>query len=160
MGSVWKGRHLRLGRTVAVKFLAEGLAGEPEFVRRLEREAQALARLDHQGIVAVHDFGEDDGRTYIVMEYVDGRPLSSLLPLGAAHAREVALQILDALASAHAAGVIHRDVKPDNVLVEASGRVKVSDFGIARLRDPGSNLGLPASLPPQPGKRTTQASSS
>src|SRR5688572_25459774 len=96
MGTVWKARHLRLQRLVAVKFLAEGLLGQKEFIARFEREAQVLARLSHPRIVAVHDFGTEEGRPYIVMEYVLGRPLSDVVPLPAARAREVALEILEA----------------------------------------------------------------
>src|SRR5687767_12773687 len=81
MGSVWKARHLRLDRLVAVKFLDPALASDPEFEMRFEREARALALLSHPGIVAVHDFGRAEGRSFIVMEYVDGRPLSAALPL-------------------------------------------------------------------------------
>jgi eukaryotic-like serine/threonine-protein kinase len=157
MGSVWRARHLRLGRDVAVKFLAEELLGQDDFALRFEREAQALARLSHPGIVAVHDFGREGERAYIVMEYVPGRPLSALLPLPPARAREVALQVLDALGYAHARGLVHRDVKPDNILVGDDGRVKVSDFGLARLAGPldttvttaGRVLGTPAYMAPE-----------
>jgi serine/threonine-protein kinase len=133
MGSVHRARHLRLGRDVAVKFISERWAADPAFERRFEREARALAQLNHPGIVAVHDFGRDGGRSYLVMEYVDGRPLAALLPLPAERAIEIAAQLCDALAYAHARGVVHRDVKPANVLVDAAGRAKLSDFGIARL---------------------------
>jgi serine/threonine-protein kinase len=133
MGSVWKARHLRLGRTVAVKFLAPELAAQPDFAKRFEREARALALLSHPGIVGVHDFGSDEGGSYIVMEYVDGRPLSALIPLPIEKAVDIARQVLEALAFAHRQGIVHRDVKPENVLLDASGRAKVADFGIARL---------------------------
>jgi serine/threonine-protein kinase len=159
MGTVWRARDRRLERDVAVKFLAEELAAQPEFAARFEREAQALARLSHPGIVAVHDFGRDGGRAYIVMEYVRGRPLAALLPLPPERAREVALEVLDALAYAHAAGLVHRDVKPENILVEESGRVKVSDFGLARLAGPapsgwtvttaGRMVGTPGYMAPE-----------
>ena len=133
MGTVWKARHRALGREVAVKFLAPGLAADPDFERRLEREAQALARLSHPGIVAVHDFGREDGVGYIVMEHVLGRPLSELVPLAPERAAAVVKSVLDALAYAHRRGVVHRDVKPGNILLDASGAVKVTDFGIARV---------------------------
>jgi predicted Ser/Thr protein kinase len=159
MGSVWKARQVRLGRTVAVKFLAARLGDDPEHVRRFEREAQALARLSHPGIVAVYDFGQDEGQPYIVMEYVEGRPLSEQIPLSAARAREIAAEVLEALGYAHARGVIHRDVKPQNVLMDEQGRVKVSDFGIARLlgaETPGGTvttmghvIGTPGYMPPE-----------
>ena len=133
MGTVWKARHLALGRTVAVKFLAPELAAHHDFERRLEREARALAMLSHPGIVAVHDFGRQDGFGYIVMEYVEGRALSAMIPLPAEQAVGITRQVLDALAYAHRRGVVHRDVKPENVLVDEGGRVKVTDFGIARI---------------------------
>jgi eukaryotic-like serine/threonine-protein kinase len=138
MGTVWKARHLRLGRVVAVKFLAPELAADPEFDQRLEREARALALLSHPGIVAVHDFVRDEAGSYIVMEHVEGPPLSALMPLPVEKAVEAAGQLLDALAFAHRQGIVHRDVKPENVLVDASGRVKVSDFGIARALGGGA----------------------
>jgi len=133
MGTVWKARQLRLGRTVAVKFLAARLLEDRAFADRFAREAQALARLSHSRIVAVHDFGGDEGRPYIVMEYVPGRPLSQCLPLPPERAIAIAIDILDALDYAHAHGVVHRDIKPENVLIDADGRAKVTDFGIARL---------------------------
>jgi serine/threonine-protein kinase len=139
MGTVWKARHRMLGRTVAVKFLAPELAADPDFEQRLEREARSLALLSHPGIVAVHDFVRDEDGSYIVMEYVEGPPLSAALPLPVEKAVDVARQLLDALAFAHRQGVVHRDIKPENVLLDASGRVKVSDFGIARLVDAGAD---------------------
>jgi serine/threonine-protein kinase len=144
MGTVWKARHLRLGRMVAVKFLAPELATQPDFERRLEREARALALLGHPGIVGVHDFGREDGVGYIVMEYVEGRPLSAVLPLPVDRAVVVARQVLDALAYAHRRGVVHRDIKPENILLDGSGAVKVTDFGIARIVGDGIDPGITA----------------
>ncbi|HUG54733.1 MAG TPA: serine/threonine-protein kinase, partial [Vicinamibacteria bacterium] len=144
MGTVWKARHLRLGRSVAVKFLAPELAAQPDFERRLEREARALALLSHPGIVAVHDFGREEGIGYIVMEYVEGRPLSDTIPLPLDRAVGVAREVLAALAYAHGRGVVHRDVKPENILLDASGSVKVTDFGIARLLGPEAEKGITA----------------
>ncbi len=158
MGTVWKARHLRLGRTVAVKFLAPELAAHPDFERRLEREARALALLSHPGIVGVHDFGREDGLGYIVMEYVEGAPLSAAIPLPIDRAVVVARQVLEALAYAHRRGVVHRDIKPENILLDATGAVKVTDFGIARLvsgeADPGITavgrvVGTPRYLAPE-----------
>ncbi|HKC13298.1 MAG TPA: protein kinase, partial [Vicinamibacteria bacterium] len=106
MGTVYRARHLRLDRIVAVKFLAEPLASQPEFRRRLEREARALAMLNHPNIVAVYDFGEEGDRSYIVMEYVEGQPLSERLPLPEAMARDVAGQVCHALAYAHRQGIV------------------------------------------------------
>jgi serine/threonine-protein kinase len=133
MGRVFRARHVRLDRAVAVKFLAEETANSPEVQARFAREARALALLDHPNIVRVHDFGEEEGERFLVMELVEGRPLSELLPLPPVEAVRVARQVCEALAYAHARGVVHRDIKPSNILVEASGRVKVLDFGIARI---------------------------
>jgi serine/threonine-protein kinase len=133
MGSVFAARHLRLGRSVAVKFLPPELATRPEFRARFEREAHALALLSHPNIVTVHDFGEEDGQGYIVMERVHGRPLSAALPMSPREALEVGLQVCDALGYAHAQGIVHRDIKPQNILLDSAGRVKVTDFGLARM---------------------------
>jgi serine/threonine-protein kinase len=135
MGVVYKARHLRLGRIVAVKFLSEPLARDAESRKRFEREARALAMLNHPGIVAVHDFGESDGQSYIVMEHVEGRPLSELVPLPEDRARRVVAEVCDALAHAHRLGIVHRDVKPANIFVGSDGRAKIGDFGIARPMD-------------------------
>ena len=133
MGSVFKARHKKLGRDVAVKFLPAELASRPEFRARFEREAHALALLNHPNIVTIHDYGEEDGQGYIVMELVSGKSLAALLPLGPERTIEVVSKIADALAYAHRQGIVHRDVKPGNVLVDDSGNVKVTDFGLARM---------------------------
>jgi len=159
MGIVYKARDLRLGRWVAVKFVAGSLATEPEMRRRFEREARALARVSHPNIVAVHDLGQDEDRSYIVMEYVDGRPLSERIPLDEPAARHVAVQVLDALGAAHRQGIVHRDIKPANILIGPRGEVKITDFGIARLvgedaagwtvTDPKGVVGTRAYLAPE-----------
>ena len=136
MGTVYRARHRRLDRVVALKFLAESLAAEPDLHGRLEAEGRAMARLDHPYIVAVHDLGRSLGHSYIVMEFVDGKPLSRLLPLPLRQALELADQVCQALAYAHSRGVVHCDVKPQNILVDAAGRAKVSDFGLARVVGP------------------------
>ncbi len=136
MGTVYRARHVRLGRTVAVKFLPSDLANQKEFEARFEREARALARLNHPNIVGIHDFGRDDGVSFLVMEYVEGKPLTDQLPLSVSRAAEIAAQICDALSYAHRQGIVHRDIKPDNLLMDGSGRVKIADFGIARIVGP------------------------
>jgi len=136
MGSVWRAKHQRLGRTVAVKLLPEALAAQEGFKTRFEREARALAMLNHPNIVAVHDVGREGDQSYIVMEFVDGKPLSALMPLQADRAVAIVRQVCDALDCAHAQGVIHRDIKPENILIDSAGRAKVTDFGIARITRP------------------------
>jgi hypothetical protein len=133
MGAVYRARHLKLGRSVAVKFLPLDLAAQEEFRLRFEREARVLAMLNHPNIVAIHDFGQEDGQGFIVMELVVGKPLSERLPVPADEAVRIAVQVCDALEYAHGKGVIHRDIKPENILIDGAGRVKVADFGIARI---------------------------
>ena len=141
MGEVWRARDTVLGREVAVKLLKPEYADDPTFRARFEAEARHAAALHHSGIASVFDFGvlEEDHTPYLVMELVDGDPLSTLLaggrPVDPAQARRLIAQAADALGAAHAAGVVHRDVKPANLLVTPDGRIKVTDFGIARAGD-------------------------
>jgi serine/threonine-protein kinase len=136
MATVWRAVDERLGRPVAVKLLDEAGAADPAAVRRFEQEAQTAARLNHPNIVAVHDAGHDRGRSYLVMELVEGTSLVAELnagPLPVDRAVAVAAQVCDALGAAHAHGIVHRDVKPANILLTGDGTAKVCDFGIARL---------------------------
>lgn len=140
MASVYEAHDLRLDRTVAVKIMHAGLgdatAGDEEFAARFVREARAAARLSHPHVVAVFDQGEDAGTVYLAMELVPGHTLRDTIAKEAPMAPEKALALLDpvlsALASAHRAGLVHRDVKPENVLIADDGRVKVADFGLAK----------------------------
>ena len=140
MAVVYEGIDLRLDRTVAVKVMHAGLADDEEFVARFEREARAAARLAHQNVVAVFDQGEHHGRDgatlFLVMEYVPGLTLRDLIrkeaPMAPARALAVVEPVLAALAAAHDAGLVHRDVKPENVLLADNGQIKVADFGLAR----------------------------
>jgi tRNA A-37 threonylcarbamoyl transferase component Bud32 len=135
MGTVWEAEDTVLKRRVAVKILASYLCGSPNVAARFQREAQAAGRLTHPNIAQVFDYGEEDGCPYIVLELVPGVTLRRLLDdrrrLPAAEAAAIGAQIADALAAAHAEGIVHRDVKPGNVMVAPDGRVKVMDFGIA-----------------------------
>ena len=137
MAEVYRGIDPVLNRTVAIKVLLPQFARDTSFVERFRREAQAAARLNHPNIVGVFDTGSDDGTQYIVMEFIEGRTLADFLAAGRkpapTQAAEVAQKICSALAAAHAQGVIHRDIKPGNVMVTRDGTVKVMDFGIARM---------------------------
>ena len=160
MGRVFRARHLRLERPVAVKFLPPELADDPAFEARFAREARALALLSHPHVVGVHDFGTTDaGDSYLVMELVPGGTLAGRLPLPVPEAARIAAEICDGLAYAHAKGIVHRDIKPENVLFGAEGQAKVADFGIARLSEPTGPsqvltrpslvLGTPAYMAPE-----------
>ncbi|HUK17778.1 MAG TPA: protein kinase, partial [Bryobacteraceae bacterium] len=135
MGEVYRARDPRLSRTVAIKVLPHYAASDAERRKRLLREARTASALNHPNIVTVYDVVSEGGRDSIVMEYVEGGPLSEILSrnqLRPAQAVEYAIQIAEALAAAHAAGVVHRDVKPGNIMVTAAGAVKVLDFGLAK----------------------------
>jgi serine/threonine-protein kinase len=139
MASVYLARDRLLDRNVAVKVLSSAFSSDSTFVARFRREAQSAASLSHPHIVAVYDWGEEDGSYFIVMEYVAGRTLREVIltygRLAAMEAARIAAEIADALSFAHRNGVVHRDVKPGNVLVTADGTVKVTDFGIARAEE-------------------------
>jgi serine/threonine-protein kinase len=145
MAQVYLARDRALDRPVAVKELVPEFATDPSFVERFRREAQAAANLAHPNIVGVYDWGTQDGTYFIVMEYVDGPSLSQVIrrdgPLHPRRAAEIAGEVAAALGFAHSRGVVHRDVKPGNVLLTASGQSKVTDFGIARaLSSPEEDL--------------------
>jgi beta-lactam-binding protein with PASTA domain len=140
MGEVYRGHDLLLDRPVAVKILQRGLADDPELVDRFRLEARSAARLLHPHVVTVYDWGAEDDRTYyMIMEYVSGTDLRDVLvgrgALEPAQAVEVMISVCDALSAAHEKGLVHRDVKPENVLISHSGVVKVADFGIAVVVD-------------------------
>jgi serine/threonine-protein kinase len=135
--AVWAGVDTRLSRPVAVKVVDGAARADPAMVQRLDREARTVARLAHPNIVAVYDVGTEGGVPFLVMELVEGTSLQHRLAHGPMDVREavgIAAQICDALEAAHDAGVVHRDIKPDNVLLTRTGAVKVCDFGIARLQ--------------------------
>ncbi|MFZ1938862.1 MAG: serine/threonine-protein kinase, partial [Terracidiphilus sp.] len=139
MGEVYRARDSRLNRDVAVKVLREEGAAIAEVRSRFEREARAVAALNHPNIVAVYDIGVEHGQQYIVSELVEGESLRASLtgkPVPVRKLLEIATQIADGLAAAHAAGIVHRDLKPENLFVTKDGRVKILDFGLAKLTQP------------------------
>ncbi|MGK3955225.1 protein kinase domain-containing protein [Arthrobacter sp. R4] len=139
MGEVWKAKDQVLGRIVAIKVLKEEYTGDPGFLQRFRAEARHTALLNHVGIANVFDYGEEEGSAYLVMELVPGQPLSSIIEheqvLSPDRTLSMIAQTARALSVAHAQGLVHRDIKPGNLLITPDGRVKVTDFGIARLAD-------------------------
>src|SRR5512139_2712156 len=149
MGEVYRARDTRLGRDVAIKVLPPHLSATPEVRARFEREAQTISKLNHPHICVLHDVGREGDTDYLVMELVEGEPLSQRLlkgPLPAADVLRLGAQIADALNRAHHAGVIHRDLKPGNVMLTKSG-VKLMDFGLARAAAPVQEAGAPTDSP-------------
>jgi eukaryotic-like serine/threonine-protein kinase len=142
MGIVYKARDPRLKRDVAIKVLPPEAAADGDRCARFEQEAQAASALNHPNIATIYEIATDDGTTFIAMEYVPGRTLAETIPrkgLNLSEALRYAVQIADALARAHGSGIIHRDLKPGNIIVTPEGRVKLLDFGLAKLvqRDDG-----------------------
>jgi tRNA A-37 threonylcarbamoyl transferase component Bud32 len=162
MGFVYKARQPKLDRAVALKLLPMELGADPHFAERFNREARALARLNHPNIVAVYDFGVSGGFGYLLMEFVDGVNLRQAMQAGRfspAEALAVVPKICEALQFAHEQGVLHRDIKPENILLDGQGRVKIADFGIAKLVGDdqpdlsltvsGAHLGTPSYMAPE-----------
>jgi serine/threonine protein kinase len=147
MGVVYDAEDLRLPRRAALKFLPEELTGDPDASRRLKREAQAIALLNHPNICTIYEVDEHNGRTFIAMERLDGRNLKAHIArqkLATAEVLDIALQIAQALEAAHSKGIVHRDIKPGNIFLDDQGRVKVLDFGLARqLPQMASGGGFP-----------------
>ena len=139
MGEVWQATDLVIGRTVAIKILKDEYLGDPGFLERFRAEARHAALVNHEGIANVFDYGEEDGSAYLVMELVPGEALSTILErehtLSTDKTLDIVAQTAAALHAAHAAGLVHRDIKPGNLLITPDGRVKITDFGIARIAD-------------------------
>jgi eukaryotic-like serine/threonine-protein kinase len=143
MGEVYRARDIRLDRPVALKLLPAELARDPEWARRFEREARVLSALNHPNVVTVHDVGEAEGRPWIATEFVAGETLRARMARGrlpVSEALDIVRQVLAGLAAAHDAGIVHRDVKPENVMVRTDGLVKLLDFGLARPLGPDAGL--------------------
>src|SRR6185369_8561454 len=154
MGEIWKAQDTRLNRFVAVKILTSASAGDPERRRRFIQEAQAASALNHPNIITIHDIISEGDAEFMVMEFVQGKTLIDLIPKGGLRVPQVlkyAVQMTDALQTAHAAGIVHRDLKPGNVMVTETGLVKVLDFGLAKLTDSS-----PLSQTIGPGDDTTR----
>ncbi|MDE3136988.1 MAG: serine/threonine protein kinase, partial [Acidobacteriota bacterium] len=138
MGEVYRARDTRLGRDVAVKVLPASFASDPERLRRFEQEARAVAALNHPNILAIHDIGTHDGAPFLVTELLEGETLRERLAEGALPVRkaiDVAVQAAHGVAAAHEKGIVHRDLKPANIFLTSDGRVKILDFGLAKLTE-------------------------
>ncbi|MGH8016394.1 MAG: serine/threonine protein kinase, partial [Candidatus Zixiibacteriota bacterium] len=159
MGEVYKAKDIRLDRTVAIKVLTGLVANNPDLRQRFEREAKAISSLNHPNICILYDVGQQDGRNFLVMEYLEGETLSSRLRQGAFGTDELlryAIQIADALDKAHRKGLVHRDLKPGNVMITKDG-AKLLDFGLAKLKVSGGvveGAGLETKTTPLTGEGT------
>jgi len=159
MGVVYRAKQVSLNRVVALKVFTPEMAQSETSAERFHREALSMARLSHPNIVDVIEVGEEDGTQYFAMQLVEGGSLSDLIrergSLSSERAADLAAQIADALDHAHANGIIHRDIKPDNILLNAHGRAVVTDFGIAKMTEvsqltqTGSAIGTPDYMPPE-----------
>ncbi|TET17664.1 MAG: serine/threonine protein kinase, partial [Candidatus Cloacimonadota bacterium] len=170
MATIYKAEQVSLSRMVVIKKLHPHLASDIELVKRFEREAKILGRLNHKNIVEIIDFYKKNGDYFIVLEYVDGKSLRELLKEAGSLPLHIAnfiiLEIASGLLTAHKSGILHRDIKPGNIMIGNNGIIKISDFGLAlalegtEITEPGVTIGTPAYLPPEliKGKKATPRS--